>query len=118
MDAMRAMSPMLAHLPSRWTLPSRSIHGEELSPSLDNPLLALESVALGVDPDVGVVLEKLQVAWGEVRVWGCFVESGSQSPEGAEYTLGVESPSLTGWYSTCTPEAAPSAAGEVVGTDA
>ena len=58
-DPMRAMS----HPPTR-SLSSRALcrpflNGQGLSPSLDDPLLALERVVFGVHPDFRVVCEKL-----------------------------------------------------------
>jgi hypothetical protein len=77
MDAMRAMSRTPTHLPSSRTRPCPFLNGQKLSPSLVDPLLALECMVFGVNPDVGVVLEELQVPRGEVRLRECFVESCS-----------------------------------------
>ena len=59
MDPMRTMPHPSTHPPSSRAPLRPFLNGQELSPSLDDPLLALERVVFGVDPDFGVVCEEL-----------------------------------------------------------
>ena len=59
MDPMRAMPHPPTLSPSSRALCRPFPNGQELSPSLDDPLLALERVVLGVHPDFRVVCEEL-----------------------------------------------------------
>ena len=59
MDPVRAMPHPSTHPASSRALLCPFLNGQELSPSLDDPLLALERVVFGVDPNLRVVLEEL-----------------------------------------------------------
>ena len=56
---MRAMPHLSTRPSSSRALRRPFLNGQELPPSLDNPLLALERVVFGVDPDFRVVPEEL-----------------------------------------------------------
>ena len=65
MDTVRAIpSPPTCRAGDR-TRPYHSLRGQELPRSLDDPLLALKGMVFGVDPDIGVILEKLPVLRGK-----------------------------------------------------
>ena len=69
---MRAIAHLSTRFPSNRTLPCPLLDDQELSPSLDNSLLAFQRVNLSVNPDVRVVLEEFQVPVGEIWVRACF----------------------------------------------
>ena len=59
MNPMRTMPHPSTHPPSSRVPLRPFLNRQELSPPLDDPLLALECVVLGVHPDFGVVCEEL-----------------------------------------------------------
>ena len=59
MDSMRSMPHPSTHPPGSRAPLRPFLNGQELSPSLDDPLLALERVVFGVDPDFRVVRKEL-----------------------------------------------------------
>ena len=59
MDSMRPMPHPPTHPPGSRAPLRPFLNGQELPPSLDDPLLALERVVFCVDPDFRVVCEEL-----------------------------------------------------------
>ena len=55
--------------PGRFSLRGQ---GQHLSPALDHAHLAGEVVAVGVDPELRVSREKLDISLREIRMRGCF----------------------------------------------
>ena len=59
MEPMWAMPNLPTHPPRNRAHFRPFLNGQHLSPPLDDPLLALERVVFGVDPDFGVVPQEL-----------------------------------------------------------
>ena len=59
MDSMRSMPHPSTYPPSSRAPLRPFLNGQELSPPLDDPLLSLERVVFGVNPDFRVVCEEL-----------------------------------------------------------
>lgn len=72
MDPMQAMPHMSTRAPSCRAPLRPSLDDQELSPPLDNPLLALQCIKVGVNPDLRVAPEEFQVLLGEPWVWTYF----------------------------------------------